>query len=115
MDYRIPPITCPIIDRVRSFLGDAYKAVESLGEETDGETVADTVGSVLDDLRRAGTELELVRRANAELREAADGYREVYEEEKREREQAEQRCEKLAEENVRLKEELLELGERFSF
>lgn len=113
MDYRLPAYTCPIIDRVRNFLGDAYKAVETLGEETDGETVADTAESVLDDLRRAGTELELVRRANAELREAAEGYKTGYEEMRKERDELEERQRKLEGENERLKEELLELGGRF--
>lgn len=115
MDYRIPPVTCPIIDRVRGFLSDAYTAAESLGEETDGGTVADVASSVLGDLERVSRELELVRRANAELRAAAEGYQEGYEETRKERDELEGRLQEQEEENRRLKAELIELGERFSF
>lgn len=113
MDYRIPVYTCPIIDRVRGFLGDAYTALEEIGESTEGLDAYSSAGSALRDLERAGRELELVRRANAELREAAEGYREEYEEMRKERDELEERQRKLEGENERLKEELLELGGRF--
>lgn len=115
MDYRIPPHTCPIIDRVRSFLVDARLALEEIEESTEGLDAYSSAGNALRDLDRAGTELELVRRANAELREAAEGYKAGYEEIQKERDELEERQRKLEGENERIKEELLELGERFSF
>lgn len=99
--YPLPPYTCPVIDGIRSVLGSVYTDLESVGEETDGGTLADVLREALGDLDVACRELEIVRRANAELRSAAENYRTAYEEGRTEREGLERECE-------RLKQEMLE-------
>lgn len=72
---KLPPNTCPMIDRVKKALEEAYSLAYSECDDEDVEDLQSTLRRIEHILQGEADILEDIRDANSALRQAAEYYR----------------------------------------